>query len=365
MSGTVTRAQEVAASADAGASKATETSVGERKVLSPNWFKILAAPILEGTPRPSAPPPADKKAQPASATREEAPPACKPATTDADTFAVTKSEQLDKFQKVFDGATKLFGDEHTIISPLFYYSGDIEGRLQAGGKYQAGISATLLLPLLGFGGGRGADWWPVVTTDDGSKIYESFLKELKQYQDAVDNVQTVSEMKVDLQWKLDAHTLALAKQLICHEDLYPTGFKKEWIDALCGSSNDANAAADSKREAVKTTAEAIKTGVAPLVPKRHLLLLGPSLSIPLTKNPLNIFQYGAAVEVGRGDFRLIATGGLVGRYDRAGDDYKSVFVAGWYAGLALSGQIGDRLFHLFNGGSELLAQLAKAKNGQD
>jgi len=95
-------------------------------------------------------------------------------------------------------------------------------------------------------------------------------------------------------------------------------------------------------------------------PQRHSALLGPAIAVPMTKNPTDIFQYGAALEVGNDTLRFIVDGGLVGRYQ--GGTPKDIFEAGWFVGVALSGVIGDDIFHYFNGGSNLLAQLAQFKS---
>lgn len=335
--------------------------------LPPEALKLRAAPILGTLPKGYAHPKAksgadEQKIDPAKA-RATSPESEssesdteKLSESDKERVASERSDQLDKFQQVFNQATKIFGGEHTVISPLFYYSGDISGRLQTTGKYQAGVSATLLLPLFGAGGGHGADWWPVVTSEDKSKIYDGFLRELEQYRKVVATVQS-TDWKGPLELKLDAHALAVAKQLLCQEEI-DIGVNKDEIARFCRPEGDAEAAVTAQEAVTKK----LSGDLGVLVPKRHRLLLGPALAIPLTENPLNIFQYGAAVEVGGDDFRIIATGGMVGRYDRSSEDYKGVFFAGWYVGLALSGEIGDRLFHFFNGGSELMAQLAKAKS---
>jgi hypothetical protein len=286
--------------------------------------------------------------------------------------AVTQSsDQLDKFQKVYEDATKIFGAEHTVISPSFFFASDIKGRLDPTEKRETGLSATLLLPLFGAGGGHGADWFPVVTSSDETQIYQAFLDQLDQYQQAEANFTTISgSVDAITQTKWNIQNLLAAKQIFCKEELeWPAGAEAA-IQKLCheagfttitpttvGGVTTATPSAD-QTTVINALGTAAKAGQA--APKRHNLLLGPSLGIPLTKNPTDIFQLGASVEVGGDAFRMMATGGLVGRYQ--GATWQDVFAAGWFVGVALSGQLGDELFHYFNGGSDLLNQLAQIKN---
>jgi len=275
------------------------------------------------------------------------------AANDANSEAlIQSSQQLDKFQKIFDQATKIFGSEHTIITPSFFYATDIKGRLDASAKHMAGLSAVLLLPLVGVGGGHGVDWWPVVTSEDATQIYKDFLDQLKQYQDAEAHASTLrSDVREVLNTKWNAQRLSAAKQIFCQEDVeWPANVRDE-IAKLCGG-----AAVDDK------VANLVTESSSTLVPRRHNLLVGPSMGIPLTKNPIDVFQLGGAIEVGGEPMRFVLTGGLVGRYQ--GATYKDIFAAGWFVGVALSGEIGDKLFHYFNGGSDLMAQLARVNTSQ-
>lgn len=286
--------------------------------------------------------------------------------------ALQASEQLDKFQKVFEQATKIFGSEHTVITPSFFYATDRYGRLNPTDKHLAGISAVLLLPLFGLGGGHGSDWWPVVASGDETQIYNAFLNQLGQYQEALTNATTLPSNVSDvLQKKWDTQNLLFAKQVFCQEEMDPDlpPEAQAAIKNLCQSSisDFVKKAADQKKADPKTdlkklVSDAVTTNKDAIAPKRHNLLIGPSFGVPLTKSPIDIFQLGASAELGGDAVRIVATGGLVGRYQ--GATYKDVFAAGWFVGLALSGEIGDKLFHYFNGGSNLMAQLAQIKSSQ-
>jgi hypothetical protein len=322
--------------------------------------------------------------------------------------AVTQSsDQLDKFQQIYQDATKIFGAEHTVISPSFFLAGDIQGRLSATEKHQTGLAATLMVPLFGAGGGHGADWFPVIATSDETQIYQGFLDQLSQYEQAETNLYNLGgNIDAVLHTKWSIQNLVLAKQLFCEEQMDPElpPAAASAIGDLCSgklptnyivqtaTTNDPQAAAQTKLlqdeqqtiiAAVTPSSPRRAAGSAAILasavaannltsgptltstpppsstppPRRQNLLLGPSLAIPLTQNPTDIFQYGASAEVGGEAFRIVASGGLVGRYQ--GATYKEVLAAGWFAGLALSGQLGDELFHYFNGGSNLLSQLAQ------
>jgi hypothetical protein len=324
--------------------------------------------------------------------------------------AVTQSsDQLDKFQQIYQDATKIFGAEHTVISPSFFLAGDIKGRLSATEKHQTGLTATLMVPLFGAGGGHGADWFPVIATSDETQIYQGFLDQLSQYEQAETNLYNLGgNVDAILHTKWSIQNLVLAKQLFCKEEMDPElpPAAASAIGDLCSgnlptsyivqtvATNDPQAAARTKvlqdeqqtiiaavtpasprRAAASPPIQASALAVNTLTsgptltsspppastppPRRQNLLLGPSIAIPLTQNPTDIFQYGASAEFGGEAFRIMASGGLVGRYQ--GATYKEVFAAGWFAGLALSGQLGDELFHYFNGGSNLLTQLAQIK----
>jgi hypothetical protein len=276
-----------------------------------------------------------------------------PSVDPSEQAVVEASQQLDKFQKVFEQATKIFGSEHTIITPSFFLATDIKGRLNPTEKHMAGLSAVLLLPLVGAGGGHGLDWWPVVTTEDATQIYKDFLGELKKYEEVTKNATTLpDDVRTVLNAKWDAQRLAAAAQLFCQEDIDWPASLKDKIAALCGGK-----AGDADIANLVTAAP-----TSEIAPRRHNLLLGPSLGIPLTKNPVDLFQVGGALEFGGESVRLVLTGGFVGRYQ--GATYRDIFAAGWFVGLALSGEIGDKLFHYFNGGSDLMAQLARVKTSQ-
>jgi len=271
------------------------------------------------------------------------------------------SEQLDKLRSIYESATKIFGDEHTVISPSFFYATDIDGRLSTTEKHQAGLSGVLLLPLVGFGGGHGADWWPVIVSSDETDIYQTFLDKLSQYQQAQQNLPAVvSNVKTIANTKWNIQTLKVAEQLFCQENLDPDlpADAQAAIKSLCDGTLPTtvvnNVPSPEQQTVINIVAKPASADA--LVPKRHNLLLGPSLGIPLTKNPTEIFQLGASAEVGGKSFRIMASGGLVGRY--SGGTYKDIFAAGWFVGIALSGEMGDELFHYFNGGSNLMTQLA-------
>jgi hypothetical protein len=251
----------------------------------------------------------------------------------------------------------------------------------------------LMLPLIGAGGNHGVDWWPVVATADEAKVYQMFLDQLNQYQQALPNVESLSSKVAAVKaTKWDLRRLKVAVQLFCEEDLDPEllSVTQTQIDTLCknkknitsssldlvppptspaspaSSAAPAPAAQSSstpplKPEDAREIADAVKSAdPSTLVPRRHNFLLGPALGIPITNNPTDIFQLGAAAEMGDDAFRIMATGGFVGRYQ--GGTLKDIFGAGWFVGVALSGEIGDEVFHYFNGGSNLLAQLAQVKS---
>jgi hypothetical protein len=305
------------------------------------------------------------------------------AISSAQDAAAQSSTQLDKFQQVYEDATKIFGSEHTVISPSLFVANDIKGRLSATDKRQTGVAGTLMLPLIGIGGGHGRfDWWPVLVTSDETQIYQSFLTQLDQYQQAESNIIALGgNIDAIAHTKWNVQNLLLAKQLFCQEEvdpeLPPAG--QDVIKKLCSdptfttitpttttTTNSDNTTSQvttinptaDQQTVIDAVSMGAKSGAVKL--ERHNFLIGPSLGIPITQNPTDIFQFGASAEIGDEEFRIMASGGLVGRYQ--GANFKDVLAAGWFVGVALSGQIGDELFHYFNGGSNLLTQLAQIKN---
>jgi len=339
----------------------------------------MAAPapaLPKALSRLVAPAPVEVAPTAAAAAPAEAAPA---AESSADTDAIAaadavsqSSAQLDKFHQIFQDATKIFGAEHTILSPTFFLAGDIQGRLSTTDKRQTGLSATIMLPLFGAGGGHGADWFPVVGSSDETQVYQAFLDQLDQFQQAQNNLASLtSNIDAIAQTKWNLQRLSAAKQIFCEEDVDPELPKpaQEAIARVCHDKQASTATVSTiagtsglKPDEVTMVDALSSTPKDDVTPRRCTLLLGPSLAIPLTKNPTDIFQWGGSFEVGGDAFRVVATGGLVGRYQ--GATYRDIFAAGWFAGLALSGQLGDELFHYFNGGSNLLSQLAQLNNTQ-
>lgn len=342
------------------------------------------APVVPDAAPPLAISDATPSVLPVLVTSDATPPAA-PVTPPP---APVTDDQLNKFKSIYNSATKIFGDEHTVISPSFFYATDLKGRLGAVGSHQGGVSAVLLVPLWGLGGGHGSDWWPVIVSSDETKIYQSFLDEVAQYQAAktnapadIQNAKTVAtQFKTGTAWD-KTQQIAVARQLFCQEEVDPTPtFSSSTlyhaIKVFCQSfsatpslatEQPTATAAAAKTVAATTTVtdeldKQVKNGqMNALVPRRQNLLFGPSLGIPLTNNPTDIFQLGASAEIGGGDLRFMASGGLVGRY--SGPTYKDIFAAGWFVGIALSGELGDELFHYFNGGSNLMSQLASLNGG--
>ncbi|MEY4510288.1 MAG: hypothetical protein RLZZ450_2410, partial [Pseudomonadota bacterium] len=81
------------------------------------------------------------------------------------------------------------------------------------------------------------------------------------------------------------------------------------------------------------------------VTRRHPFLLGPAVGIPVTESPGKTLLLGALMEIQIPHFvRFGLSYGVQVEYDH-------VFgPPGWFTGLALSGELGDDLFHLLNGG---------------
>jgi len=331
------------------------------------------------------------------------------------------SVQTDQFQNLYQNARRIFGGEHLIISPSFYVSHDLGGRLDPTNKIAAGISGVLLLPLWGVGEGRSGDWWPVVTTQDATTVYQAYLNQLAQYKNLSNQVTgDVGSVKAIYDTKWTLQTLLAAKEIFCKDDVdWPTS-AKDAIQKLCdgsassltcaeqtsvvnavipnagpaqcpagtasassslgsgGTSNAGSAipgtangtiapipdvapASGSGNSTGTGSGTGESGGLLPIsAPSSHNFLIGPAVAIPVTKNPIDIFQYGGAIQFGNDAFHMIVDGGMVGRYQ--GTNYKQIFAAGWFAGIALSGEIGDELFHYISGASGLLSELAQLKS---
>jgi|GEM_PF-5623305 len=85
--------------------------------------------------------------------------------------------------------------------------------------------------------------------------------------------------------------------------------------------------------------------------KRHNILLGPAIGIPVTEDPTSKILVGGLLELGVSEFRFGISGGFQIDYSQVTQD------PGWFTGLAVSGAFGDDLFHLLNDGSKAAASL--------
>jgi len=332
-------------------------------------------PVEGGAPSPH--PPNDAPAAPAPAVAPLAP--------------GVATANLNKVAKLYDGVQRAVGSEHVLLT-LAAYAGERGHATQV----TAGVAGMVTLPLLGMGGSHGlADWYPVLDTHDSSAAFAKFSEKVGDYVELVDNVNSLSanhpSFKVLFKAAVtmarqaddaDAKEWQSARALkLCLEDIAKVlGHGSEVVadDALRWANEEEIAEGTPAKPIIdectkvikavkndvakaKTAANQVGEGFQKLkdllskyratatadrtLTTRHNLLFGPSIGIPMTSDPTDLLLAGGLLELGAGRFfRLAATGGIQFEY---GDPGKT---PGWFAGLALSGELGDDLFHLINGG---------------
>lgn len=274
----------------------------------------------------------------------------------------TPTARLQEAEKLYGTVRKLVGGEHVLLTAAAYVGQSCtEGFLQNCGTVQAGAAAVVSVPLLGVGGGHGADWYPTLQSEDSEKAFERFSNQVRRYVSLIDNAQALESPK-DSREAFETLRGAALTMLRETDDLDPSYYETarallECIEAGesknfnltdCGGLVATIKTPDEYRKQLETLKSKLSTYFDKISkegpPKRHNLLLGPSLGVPVTSDPTDLVLVGAHAEFAYRALRIGVSGGLQVSYvDPFGPP-------GWYAGLAISGELGDDLLHFANGG---------------
>jgi hypothetical protein len=342
--------------------------------------------------------PAVAFAQPAPVQPASDPPVVPPALGSAvpspnNPLAVEEG-QLDRVRELYDGARRIFGGSHVLLSAILQTgqvcveTGRSAGNVFrcAGVRRSSGLAGLVLVPLFGWGGGHNRhwyrpDWWPVVQTDRAEEGYARFETQFRDLRDQMaghlDLEPNANASGAVLARRFERLSTAfesvLARYSADHED---SAFYKdvERLKGCLGDLQNAPTLPEARREQASTPLEACGRAVhepeaavagwtlaqklrllrrlwrefdllsdaQPL--RRHNLLIGPLSAIPITEGAGTIL-YGVGMELGtRDSFRLTLGGGL--RSSMGGPNYQLGFdAAGWWAGVGLSGELSDGLIN--------------------
>jgi hypothetical protein len=269
---------------------------------------------------------------------------------------------------------RLFGGEHAILTAGAYLgqrcnkdSNGAHSFLHTAGcvrETRSGVAGLIIVPLWGFGGGHGKNFWPVVQTDDEVQTFLQFQQSVQLHGEALaaafavfdDSTQTAEgaaglsarvaafrdSLKEELQREVDmkgGHRQLAQKFLQCLAQIEAAklGLQLEW-DTLNRLWNEYHGILDNSDN----------------IMRRHNLLVGPFIGVPITEDPTKVITYGLGAELGREGFRLTLGGGLTADYSAA-----VVPITGWIATIGLSGQWGDDLLHYLSGAKDLANGIKK------
>lgn len=327
-------------------------------------------------------------------------------------------EQLEKVRKLYETAREALGSEHVLLTAAAYVGK--KPKLSSESKeptLQGGVAGVISLPLFGAGGGHGPDWYPVLQTEAATKAFERFENEVKQYVALADNLDVAKSDPRAVLRALEEAALTLLDQVtdddpdlwrlaratkLCVEGIgslrnqvriglaskaqpgatesalqvesapeldevsalsadEPSDKSLEAVVTKCGAmvnavgtikSDDVNQQIAALTALLRTYWQALKKEGDAAALARHAFLIGPAVGIPVTENPGKVVLTGALMEVGKSHFRLGITAGLQFRYSALEE------TPGWFAGLSLSGELGDDLFHFLNGGLQAARSLS-------
>jgi hypothetical protein len=313
-----------------------------------------------------------------------------------DAVAESALSGMEETRKVYEQARKLLGGEHVMLTAMAYVS-----RSCAGGERfffddacsvepaTGAVAGIVSVPLWGVGGEHGSDWFPVLHTDEETDAFGKFEARVDDYLNAVRAVTTGSglpELPSETQQRLyrellrtvdaltrradedDASYFEVARSVRnCVKRLLGKDLTPEEIDAEPPSQSVAEytwlqrcekAKADLQQEfpkfddrlmhAVETVRTYVRFVTAKPALTRHNFLIGPALGFPVTRDPTETLLWGVAAEVGWRDALRLGFGtGFVLAYDAP-----VAPMSGFYAGIALSGALGDQLVHYLGKAAE-------------
>lgn len=316
--------------------------------------------------------------------------------------AEKRRKHQHQIRDLYENATALLGGEHALFSlgPVAYTQCDQPMDCDDS-TWRGDLAAWAALPLWGLGGGHGSDWFPALETSARVDSDQSFaltltlyarqVASLAEYDVPVEDLAVhVAEMRASVRalaeagYQRDVQRYEFARSIVaCLDYSQHANDTSESIDAerLLRYASGAVKMAGRVREHHRTAAgpdvaftraadqlcsvcggepllkyaprEHLRQQVAQLngliemltqyiIPStRHTLLAGPTFGVPLARDPLSAFYYGALIEVGGA---ISVTAGVLGAYD----DFR--FFEGVFVGVALSGVPADDLWHLLNGG---------------
>src|SRR5688500_3380173 len=98
--------------------------------------------------------------------------------------AAPATQSLERLTKLYEVAQRAVGGEHIMLTATLYV-----GELQPErAVLEGGAAGLITLPLFGAGSGHGADWYPVLATEDSSDAFRRFQAEIERYTGLVEAV---------------------------------------------------------------------------------------------------------------------------------------------------------------------------------
>jgi len=341
--------------------------------------------------------PAESSAESAAAAVDAPPKPSPPPATDT---AELEAEQanLDKLRGLYDTAAGLLGKQHVVVTPVVF-----AGKRCTDGtnvfscttiENHGGIAGLVIMPLFGAGGGHGADFWPVIETDDVAAEFYRFDKQFRRLRDLVskqlvlpDDQKAPPEV---LQKRFDSLASAFDSLLKrdSQQDKYYAPDVKRLQDCFAAvvsapvAGDDPSTPSDDPSKPKKTPANFCSDGMAragkaggwtlrqklqlldalwhehdllvdAVPPARHNFLIGPLAGVSITDRFGDIL-YGGGFELGWKQYlRATLSGGL--RSSMHGKvEYGTMDRVGWWIGIGLSGQLGDQFVNGVIGAERVL-----------
>lgn len=284
--------------------------------------------------------------------------------TDGESEADFYATQLERLRADYKKARALFGQDHVSIFPMIYAGrrcSDGSNGLFSGcdRATMSGVGAVIFVPVAGFGGGHGADWWPVLNTATEAEAFFRFEQRARK---AVRVMAALSIAEPDVPTLVHYRVLATAFEDVLRRDIEEGGHadyrSRELLECLLQlTASDANAA-EKVQSLDDLWREYVLLNGKQTYKRRHNLLVGPSYTVPLTEKITDLYLLGVSVEFGDEAWAVSLSGGLRNRYT-AGTPVADA--EGWYAGIGLSGELTEDLLDMLSGASAAAGQLKGAK----
>ncbi|MDB4983648.1 MAG: hypothetical protein JWM82_4400 [Myxococcales bacterium] len=346
-------------------------AVGAQTADTPGAPKANATPKVDATPKTDATLEADASSKPD---------ATPPMTEEQ---AMQEEANVARLQGIYNLARTVVGGQHVVLAPVVF-----GGRRCASGnnifgcmtpESHGGIAGIVLIPIVGFGGGHGIDLWPRIHTDDVADGFYQFDKQFRRMRDQLTSPLGLadgskpSNAVLEQRYKTLASALDDALARMSHQESHSTYHEdmekmRACLDTLtsapllsqpvkppvpaqscqAGMDHVGVAAGWTRQQKLDNLNELWEeydrlVDAQPLA--RHNFLIGPIAGVSIT-DKLGDLLYGGGFEVGwKQGFRLTAAAGLRSSMTGSHAYLANMDRVGWWAGVGLSGQLGDQLMN--------------------